>query len=144
MKMSEHHFKHSIEINSKSSVLFCFLGMAQHALRKTEKAYVSLQKAIQLDERNPLAKYEKASVLMSDERYSEALDELEQLREVAPREASVYFLMGRIFKKLEMPNRATLNFCPLLDLKPSSQMSIQSKLPSRNSTFPRKKKKEEL
>jgi len=119
-EMSEHHFKHAIEINSKSSVLFCYLGMAQHALRKMEKAYVSLQKAIQLDERNPLAKYEKASVLMSEERYSEALDELEQLREVAPREASVYFLMGRIFKKLEMPNRAMLNFSTALDLKPSS------------------------
>jgi len=143
-EMSEHHFKHAIEINSKSSVLFCYLGMAQHALRKTEKAYVSLQKAIQLDERNPLAKYEKASVLMSEERYSEALDELEQLREVAPREASVYFLMGRIFKKLEMPNRAMLNFSLALDLKPSSADVNSIKAAIEKLHVPEEEEEEEL
>ena len=143
-EMSEHHFKHSIEINPKSSVLYCYLGMAQHALRKTEKAYISLQKAIQLDERNPLAKYEKASVLMSDERYSEALDELEQLREVAPREASVYFLMGRIFKKLEMPNRAMLNFSLALDLKPSSADVNSIKAAIEKLHVPEEEEEEEL
>jgi anaphase-promoting complex subunit 3 len=118
--------------------------MAQHALRKTEKAYVSLQKAIQLDERNPLAKYEKASVLMSEERYSEALDELEQLREVAPREASVYFLMGRIFKKLEMPNRAMLNFSLALDLKPSSADVNSIKAAIEKLHVPEEEEEEEL
>lgn len=54
----------------------------------------------------PAAKYERASVLMSDDRFQEALEELEALKEVAPREASVFFLMGKIYKKLDLPDQA--------------------------------------
>jgi anaphase-promoting complex subunit 3 len=39
---------------------------------------------IGLDARNPLAKYEKASVLLSDDRFQEALQELEALKQVGP------------------------------------------------------------
>ena len=46
--------------------------------------------------------------------------ELEALKDMAPREASVFFLMGRIYKKLNEPNRAMVNFSIALDLKPSS------------------------
>ena len=31
-ELSEYHFRHALSINSRSSVLFCYLGMAQHAV----------------------------------------------------------------------------------------------------------------
>lgn len=40
--------------------------------------------------------FEKASVLFSQDLLEEALTELESLKEVAPREASLYFLMGKV------------------------------------------------
>jgi anaphase-promoting complex subunit 3 len=52
--------------------------------------------------------------------YRYALEELEALKEVAPREASVFFLMGRIYKKLDLPDQAMVNFSVALDLKPAS------------------------
>lgn len=119
-ELSEYHFRHALGINSRSSVLFCYLGMAQHALKKTDDALLLLQKAVQLDLKNPLAKYEKASVLLSDNRFTEALHELEELKQVAPREASVFFLMGRIYKKLGLNDQAITNFSTALDLKPAS------------------------
>lgn len=119
-ELSEYHFRHALTINSRSSVLFCYLGMAQHALRKTDDALLLLQKAVSLDSKNPLAKYEKASVLLSDDRFQEALEELEELKTVAPREASVFFLMGRIYKKLGLQDQAMVNFSVALDLKPAS------------------------
>ena len=36
--LSEYHFRHALSINSRSSVLFCYLGMAQHALKRTPDA----------------------------------------------------------------------------------------------------------
>ncbi|KAL3694345.1 hypothetical protein R1sor_007996 [Riccia sorocarpa] len=72
------------------------------------------------DVKNPLPKYQKANVLMSEERYEDALTELEQLKEVAPRESSVFFLMGKIYKRLDLPERAMYHFCIALDLKPST------------------------
>ena len=57
---------------------------------------------------------------MSEERYDDALKELEYLNEVAPRESSVFFLMGRIYKRLNMPEQAMHHFSIALDLKPST------------------------
>ena len=119
-ELSEYHFRHALSINSRSSVLFCYLGMAQHALRRNGDALELLQRAIALDGRNPLAKYERAAVLLSEDRFQDALQELESLKEVAPREASVFFLMGRIYKKLNLPEEAMVNFSTALDLKPAS------------------------
>lgn len=72
------------------------------------------------DPKNPLPKYQKANVLMSEERYNEAMRGLEELKEVAPRESGVFFLMGKIYKRLDMPERAMYHFCIALDLKPST------------------------
>ena len=119
-ELSEYHFRHALSINSRSSVLFCYLGMAQHALRRNGDALELLQRAIALDGRNQLAKYERAAVLLSEDRFQDALEELESLKEVAPREASVFFLMGRIYKKLNLPEEAMVNFSTALDLKPAS------------------------
>jgi anaphase-promoting complex subunit 3 len=119
-ELSEYHFRHALGINSRSSVLFCYLGMAQHALRRPGDALDALRRAVALDSKNPLAKYEKASVLLSDDRFQEALEELEELKTVAPREASVFFLMGRIYKKLGLADQAMVNFSVALDLKPAS------------------------
>lgn len=79
-----------------------------------------LEQAVLADPKNPLPKYQKANVLVSDERYEDALKELEFLNEVAPRESSVFFLMGKIYKRLNMPEQAMHHFCIALDLKPSS------------------------
>lgn len=45
------------------------------------------------------------------------------LQEIAPNEASVWFQMGKIFKKLENHNEALRHFNTALDLKPSSSDS---------------------
>ena len=118
--MSEYHFRYALNINSKSSVLFCYAGMAKHALGENSDAMTLLSQAIALDEKNPLARYEMAAVLMSEENYDQALEELQTLQEIAPKEASVFFLMGRIYKKLGLQEKAMINFSIALDLRPSN------------------------
>ena len=41
-------------------------------------------------------------------------------QDIAPREASVWFQMGRIYKRLDQPDQALAHFCTALDLKPSA------------------------
>lgn len=118
--MSEYHFRYALNINSKSSVLYCYAGMAKHALDENDEAIALLTHAITLDPKNPLARYEMAAVLMSEENYEEALRELEKLQEIAPKEASVFFLMGRIYKKLGRHEKAMINYSIALDLRPSN------------------------
>ncbi|KAK9823416.1 hypothetical protein WJX72_002594 [[Myrmecia] bisecta] len=118
--MAEYHFRRSLEVNERSSVLRCYLGMALHKVGRNHEALEMLTKAIEADPKNPLAKFEKASVLISDEKYHQALQELEALKEIAPGEASVWFQMGKIYKKLEAVDEAMAHFSTALDLKPPS------------------------
>jgi anaphase-promoting complex subunit 3 len=71
-------------------------GMVLHANRKWAEALDMLEVASTMEPRNPQARYQRATVLMKMDRYKEALEELERVRDYAPREASVYYLMGKV------------------------------------------------
>lgn len=79
-----------------------------------------MEKAILADKKNPLPMYQKASILISLEKFDEALDVLEELKECAPRESSVYALMGNIYRRRNMHERAMFHYGVALDLKPSA------------------------
>ncbi|KQK17639.1 cell division cycle protein 27 homolog B isoform X4 [Brachypodium distachyon] len=117
-EFAEHHFRRAFQINPRSSVLMCYLGMALHALQRNEDALEMMDKAIFSDKKNPLPKYQKALILVGLQDYPEALDELERLREIAPHESSMYALMGKIYKQLNILDKAVFCFGIALDLKP--------------------------
>ena len=68
------------QINERSSVLRCYLGMALAKVGKGGEALGCLGEAIAADPANPLAKFERAGVLLGLERFHDALAELEALR----------------------------------------------------------------
>lgn len=118
--MAEYHFRRALTVNGRSSVLYSYLGMCLHRLLRLEEALALLQAAIVADPQNPLAKFEKANVLVSEGREEEALVELEMLKESIPKEASIFFQMGKICKRLGRLDKAVIHFNTALDLKPSS------------------------
>ncbi|KAE8714134.1 Cell division cycle protein 27-like protein B [Hibiscus syriacus] len=119
-EFSEHHFGMAFQINPRSSVIMSFLGTALHALKKSEDAIEIMDRAILADKKNPLPMYQKANILMSLEKFDDALEVLEDLKEYAPHESSVHALMGKIFKRRNMHEKAMLHFGIALDLKPSA------------------------
>uniref|UniRef100_A0A6N2KM46 Uncharacterized protein n=1 Tax=Salix viminalis TaxID=40686 RepID=A0A6N2KM46_SALVM len=119
-EFSEHHFRMAFQINPCSSVIMSYLGTALHALKRNVEALEMMERAILADKKNPLPMYQKANILMSLESFDEALEVLEELREYAPRESSVYALMGKIYKRRNMHEKAMLHFGLALDLKPSA------------------------
>lgn len=119
-EFSEHHFRMALRINPHSSVIMSYLGTALHALKKNEEALEVMELAIIADKKNPLPMYQKANILVSMESFNAALGVLEELKEHAPRESSVYALMGRIYKRRNMYDKAMLHFGVALDLKPSA------------------------
>lgn len=88
-----------------------------------------MQRAIVADAKNPLPMYQKANILVSLERYDEALRVLDQLKEFAPRESSVYALMGKIYKRGNVHDRAMFYFGLALDLKPPATDVAAIKVP---------------
>uniref|UniRef100_A0A2P2LI86 Uncharacterized protein MANES_16G110400 n=1 Tax=Rhizophora mucronata TaxID=61149 RepID=A0A2P2LI86_RHIMU len=117
-EFSEHHFQMAFQINPRSSVIMSYLGTALHALKRSEEALEMMESAILADKKNPLPMYQKANILVSLESFDEALEVLEELKEYAPRESSVYALMGKIYKRRNMHEKAMIHFGIALDLKP--------------------------
>lgn len=95
-----------------------------------------MERAILADKKNPVPMYHKANILMSLDRFDEALEVLEELKEYAPRESSVYALMGKIYKRRNMHQKAMLHYGMALDLKPSATDAAAIKvIPYDNKSF---------
>jgi anaphase-promoting complex subunit 3 len=106
--LAEYHFRRALDCHPSSSVLRCCLGQALHAVGRHEEALQELNAAVAADARNPLARFERASLLVSKGALQEALKELSALKDVAPREASVYVLLSKVYKRLNQPGLAAL------------------------------------
>uniref|UniRef100_A0A0P4WHP1 Cell division cycle protein 27 homolog n=1 Tax=Scylla olivacea TaxID=85551 RepID=A0A0P4WHP1_SCYOL len=115
---AEFHFRKALSIHPHSSVLMCHVAVVEHALQKSSAALATLNRALAVDPRNPLCKYHRASILHATDRHQEALAELNHLREIVPKESNVYFLLGKVHKKLGQTHLALMNFSWAMDLDP--------------------------
>jgi len=123
--MAEYHFKRALSINNRSSVLHCNLGMLLHANKKPFEALATLEKAFQIDPSNPQARFQRAKIWISMERFQDALQELQLVRDHVPRESSVQFMLGTVFKKLGKTEEAMRCFLTALDLEPKDNNMIK-------------------
>ena len=94
--MAEFYYKKALAINPYSPILMCHVAVVQHSLQKTERALNTLNTAIIIAPKNALCKFERASILHSSERYVDALKELNDLKDIVPKESPVYFLLGKV------------------------------------------------
>lgn len=125
---AEHHFRKALAINPGSSPLYCYLGMSLHANGKTRDALEMLKNAIAVDPRNPLARYQKAHVLIAMDEHEAALAELLLLLEVAPKEGSVHFTLGKVYKRLGQTQPAMVHMTRALDLSPKDAQQVKAAL----------------
>jgi len=117
-QLAEVHFKKALLINQQNSALMCHVAVVQHNLQKSDVALMTLNKALVADPRNPLCKFHRASFYFATDRHVEALKELEELKEIVPKESLVYFLTGKVHKKLGNTHMALMNFSWAMDLDP--------------------------
>ena len=122
--LAEYHFAKAIQINPASAILLCYLGIVQHAQNKSLMALGNMEKASALDDTIPLVKFNKAVVLTAINRNEEALEELTKLKRIAPKESSVYFLMGKVFKKLGQHDNAMMYLSWAMDLDPKGSNNL--------------------
>lgn len=88
--------------------------------QRDKEALEVMEKAILADERNPLPLYEKAKILVSLEKFDEALEVLDELKEYAPRESCIYAMIGKIYEKQKIYDAAILHFGLAIDLNPNA------------------------
>lgn len=92
----------------------------------TSKALKCFDKAEKIDSKNPLNKYQKGNVLMTLERYQEALEVFQDLAHLVPKEAPVHISIGKIYKKLGRQDLALQHFNKALDLDPKDTNMVKT------------------
>lgn len=122
-QLAEYYYTRALEINKYSSVVMCHIGVVQYALKKIEKSLQTLNASIANDPKNPLCKFHRAQTFFNLGRYAEALKELEELKEIAPKESSVHYLIGRVHKILGNSDQALMHFSWATDLDPKGASS---------------------
>ena len=126
--MATEHFKRAVVINGGSCILYCHLGMALAAEGRSDDALKALRESERLEAGNPQARFQRANVLMGMDMYEEAMSELEGVVKAAPREASVWFLIGKVAKKLGRTDGALIAFTKALDLDPKDGNMIKTRI----------------
>jgi anaphase-promoting complex subunit 3 len=124
--LAEYHFERACQIHPTSSILRCNWGISQHANGKAYQALETLSEASRLDPGNPQARFQRATIYSALHRPQEAALELEKVRDAAPREATVHFCLGKVYKRLGRLDDAMKCFLAAMDLDPKDSQTIKS------------------
>ncbi|KAK4694261.1 anaphase-promoting complex subunit 3, partial [Lecanoromycetidae sp. Uapishka_2] len=122
---AEQHFRTAASINPTNSTLVTCIGVVLEKMKNPKAALVQYARACELDPKSPLCRFKKARVLMALHEYDSALAELEVLKDIAPDEANVHFLLGRVHKVLRQKGLAIKHFTTALNLDPKASHYIK-------------------
>ncbi|OBA18234.1 uncharacterized protein OGAPODRAFT_84128, partial [Ogataea polymorpha] len=129
-RKAEFHFRKAVEINPVNVILICCVGMVLEKLGKKEQALRQYIFASRLQPLSMLALFKKAQALISLKRYDLALKDFEKLENLAPDEASVHFLLGKLYRIYGRKNDAIKQFTIALNLDPKGSHLIKEALES--------------
>eukprot|EP01094_Clydonella_sp_ATCC50884_P025838 TRINITY_DN6927_c0_g1_i4.p2 TRINITY_DN6927_c0_g1~~TRINITY_DN6927_c0_g1_i4.p2 ORF type:complete len:281 (-),score=73.93 TRINITY_DN6927_c0_g1_i4:56-898(-) len=97
-KAAAQHFARAVSINPRSSVLYCFAGMALSGCNMTLEAMAHYERSIKLDPKNNMAAFKLANLIIEkDRKYLNMAEEiLSGLVQRVPNEPQIWFLLGRL------------------------------------------------
>ena len=125
--IAETHYRTAASINPSNAVLTCAIGTVVERTKTIEHALKFYDRACRLAPKNALSRFKKARCLMGLNRPQDALIELDVLKEIAPDEANVWFLSGRLCKMLGRKSEAVKAFTVALNLDPKVRSTISMK-----------------
>lgn len=122
---ADYHFRKAVGINPINIILICCVGMVLDKLGKKTLALRQYDLACKLQPLNPLPLFKKAQLLFSLQQFAEALKIFETLKEIAPDEALVHFLLGQLYNIQNDKFSAIREFTIALHLDPKGNYIIK-------------------
>ncbi|KAF2858005.1 TPR-like protein [Piedraia hortae CBS 480.64] len=122
---AERHYRIAASINGSNSTLPICVGAVMEKLGNKQAALASYSRALEIAPHSALAKFKKARVMMQLHLPQDALVILEGLKDQAPDEANVHFLLGKCYKLLGMKSNALKALTSALNLDTKAAPFIQ-------------------
>ncbi|KAH6654616.1 hypothetical protein BKA67DRAFT_535929 [Truncatella angustata] len=124
------HFHSASLINPTNAVLICCIGNVLEKQRQTVQALQYFSKATELAPNAAQTRYKKARALLALNQLEAAQTELEILKNLAPDEATVHFLLGKLYKSLGDNGSAIKHYTIALNLDPKANQQIKEAIES--------------
>lgn len=99
-------------------------------MKKIEPALMQFDAAVKLDPRSIMARFRKAQILLKLGDAEESLHELLFLKDAAPDDPNIHFLLGRCYKKLHDRANAIRHLTIAMNLDPKSHGVIKEVMES--------------
>ncbi|KAI3410076.1 TPR [Globodera pallida] len=123
LPMAKINLLRAVSINPNNNVLLCQLAVIEQALHNSDTAMQYLESALKHSPNNVPCRFHKARLLFDVGNYEAARVELEELRVLSPDEAHVFFLLGRVNRKLGNTHLALLNFSWATEIDPRGEQN---------------------
>ncbi|ORY18211.1 hypothetical protein BCR34DRAFT_473669 [Clohesyomyces aquaticus] len=122
---AETHYRAASKINPTNALLAVKIGSVLDRMKKTQPALHQYITAVALDPRSNLARFRKAQIHLKLGNAQEALIDLKHLKDSAPDDANVHFLLGRTYKKIRERAMAIRHFTIAMNLDPKASQYIK-------------------
>lgn len=112
------HFHAAHQIHPTNAVLICCIGTVLEKQKHVLQALQFFNKATELAPKAAQARFRKARALLAVGHLQAAQKELLVLKDLAPDDARVHFLLGKLFKAQNLKGQAVRHFTQALSLDP--------------------------
>ncbi|KAM3525223.1 hypothetical protein NHJ13051_004088 [Beauveria bassiana] len=119
------HFQAAQSINPNNAVLVSCIGTVLERQKQIMPALRAYTKAVELAPRAAMTRYKKAHALLAIGQIEEAEKELVILKDLAPNEGYVHFLLGTLYRSMNDRQLAVRHFTIALALDPKAGPMIK-------------------
>ncbi|KAL5357184.1 hypothetical protein BJX96DRAFT_4738 [Aspergillus floccosus] len=130
LDFAEQHFRNAASINPTNAVLICCIGLVLEKMDNPKAALIQYGRACSIAPHSVLARFRKARALMKLQELKLALAELKILKDMAPDEANVHYLLGKLYKMVHDKANAIKHFTTALNLDPKAAQYIKDAMES--------------
>ncbi|KAK4705260.1 anaphase-promoting complex subunit 3, partial [Phenoliferia sp. Uapishka_3] len=124
-RLAEYYFRKAVEINPTNASLVCCVGSVLEKLGRRKEALELYERACTLAPESPIARFKRVKMLISLKQYQLAESDLLALKDRAPNEFNVYFLLGKLYKMLDRKAEMLKYFSLAQDLEPRTAALIR-------------------
>ncbi|KRZ89676.1 Cell division cycle protein 27 -like protein, partial [Trichinella sp. T8] len=136
MENAEAYLLRSLSLNPKSPSIVCYLSLVLEARGRKRMAGQILNYTLKIAPNNTFCRFTRAVFYMSMRKFKMAQKELMDLKRIIPSEPIVYFLLGRVYKEMNEPHSAMVNFAHAVTLDPNlEQLQVMAHQNSREHRF---------
>ncbi|KAF5021036.1 hypothetical protein F66182_6914 [Fusarium sp. NRRL 66182] len=124
------HFHAAQSINPNNAVLITCIGTVLEKQKQIMPALQAYSKAVELAPRAAQTRYKKARALLAVGQLEAAQKELMILKDLAPDEATVHFLLGKLYRSMGEKQLSVRHFTIALALDPKASHQIKEAIES--------------